>query len=192
MTTYRLFIAINLPTSLIEALTRVQQQLQTAQPLRWSKPTQMHLTLQFLGDTPTAKIDPLITALQQEIQGHYQPFGLQAQNLGVFPNLKRPTVVWAGVGGDLDRLHQLQQSVVAATQPLGLIPEKRAFSPHLTLARTDQRARSTDYRHIAELIGEQQAKIGLIGAFTVNGITLMQSQLRSGGAIYTALAEIAF
>jgi 2'-5' RNA ligase len=190
--TYRLFIAIKLPPTLIEALTKVQAGLRAAPAVRWSQPAQMHLTLQFLGDTSPAKIDPLIAALQQKIQGHYQPFSLQAQGLGVFPNLKRPRVIWAGLSGDTTRLHQLQQSVITATQSLGFAPEKRPFSPHLTLGRIKQRTQATDYSKLAQIVRDHQANIGLIGQFSVAQVSLMRSQLKPGGAIYTALAEIPF
>jgi 2'-5' RNA ligase len=62
MTDYRLFIAIELPPPVSQALSSLQDRLQAARPVRWIKPAQIHLTLQFLGETPAAKIDPLVAA----------------------------------------------------------------------------------------------------------------------------------
>lgn len=190
MSTYRLFVAIELPPDLIQTLVGLQDALKEARPARWVKPAHMHLTLQFLGDVPVAQNKALIAALNETIPTQNQPFDLVAAGIGVFPSLKRPRVIWAGIEGDVPALNALQAGVVQATQSMGISPDKRPFNAHLTLGRVDRRAKSQDYHQIGQLIGQKQKRIGRIGLIRVTQIRLMRSQLKSGGPIYTSLAEI--
>jgi len=189
MPDYRLFIAIPLPSSVTQALASLQAQLQTARPVRWTKPAQIHLTLQFLGDVPTTKIDGLIMALQKTVSPQ-SAFRLTVETIGVFPNLKRPRVIWAGISGETERLQQLHAAVIGATQQLGFTPETRPFKAHLTLGRTDKRATGRDYAHISRIIAQQQEQIGHIAPLPVSYISLIRSQLKPTGPIYTPLADI--
>ena len=187
--TYRLFIAIELPDQIIQALSTVQDQLRAARPVRWTPKNHLHLTLQFLGDTPVTQVDPLVAALAHRLHGH-APFSLTATGLGVFPSLKRPRVIWVGLGGDLPGLTHLQAEVVKASQPLGFEPESRPFKPHLTLGRVNNRAGGGDYARLAALIEQRQAALKPLGRFAVNRVSLIRSQLKPGGAVYTVLATV--
>jgi 2'-5' RNA ligase len=186
---YRLFIAIELPQPTIDALTKLQNQLRRAQAVRWVRPTQMHLTLQFLGDVAVANIDRLSAALNKTIPPN-PAFTLSIEGLGAFPNLKRPRVVWAGVGGELKQLTQLHQATIDATQTIGIQPEDRPFNAHLTLGRANQKARSLDYQQLSEVLSRYQSQVGQLATFSVEHVSLIRSQLQPDGHIYTTLAEI--
>lgn len=190
MAEYRLFIAVELPQSALKALTEIQTRLQEARPVRWSKETQMHLTLQFLGNVPAAKANQIVAALEERVPSQNHPFELTVNGIGAFPNLKRPRVIWAGVRGETGRLQTLQTRVVEATRQIGFSPETRPFKAHLTLGRTDKRARSQEYAQIGRVIRRQQERIDHIAPFSVDHISLIRSQLKPAGAIYTTLAEI--
>ena len=190
MSTYRLFVAIDLPPDLIEALLKLQDRLREARPVRWVKPAHMHLTLQFLGAVPLTQIDPLTAALEKNISGQKRPFGLVTAGIGVFPSLKRPRVIWAGIAGDVPALNALQAGVVQATEAMGISSDKRPYKAHLTLGRVDKRAKSQDYHQIGQLIRQKQGSIGQVGSIQVTQIHLIRSQLKPGGPIYTTLAEI--
>ena len=192
MTDYRLFIAVELPPTLIEALGRVQAQLRDARPVRWTKPAQMHLTLQFLGDVPASRVAQIVTALEGSVPPQNRPFELTAGGLGVFPAPKRPRVIWVGVGGEVKDLGRLHASVLEATQTVGFAAEKRPFKAHLTLGRVDKRARGQDYAQISRVIRDHREDIGPIGTFVVDHISLIRSQLKPTGPLYTTLAEISF
>ena len=187
--TYRLFIAIELPQPAITALTTLQKQLRDTPSIRWVKPTQMHLTLQFLGDVKVTELDRLIAAMNRTIPQN-PAFSLNIDGLGAFPNIKRPRVIWAGVKGELKQLTRLYQSTVDATQTIGIQPENRPFNAHLTLGRANQKVRSQDYKQISEVLTRYQLQIGRLATISVEQVSLIRSQLKPGGPTYTNLAEI--
>lgn len=131
----RLFIAVRLPAELGKILGQecagLSSRLKFA---KWTHPLDYHITLQFLGDTPKEKISELLEALK-EICGRQVPFKLQLCEWGTFGSREAPKVLWAGVSGELEKLQDLQRSVVSATVALGFRAEERTYAPHLTLAR---------------------------------------------------------
>ena len=132
----RAFVAIELPDRAKDALARVVGELRAAQlgGLRAVRPEGIHLTLKFLGDVPADRIDA-IGAAAERAAGHHTPFALLLSGVGAFPSGRAPRVLWAGIAGDLDSLGALQASVDGCLADLGFARERRAFNPHLTLAR---------------------------------------------------------
>ena len=117
----RLFTGIDLPTAVVRALDELLDRLRPTARIKWSPPANLHVTTRFIGEWPEARLPELRAALAA-LPSH-PPIPIQIRNLGYFPNPKSPRVFWAGVEASPD---------LAA---LGLEPEKRGFSPHLTLAR---------------------------------------------------------
>lgn len=133
--TERLFIAVKLPSELQEILGEKCNELsQEIHFSKWTHPEDYHITLQFLGDTHKKDIPALMKVLK-EVGKQCMPFQLSLQEIGTFGVPTSPRVLWAGVSGELEKLHQLQQAVLAATFPLGFTAEKSEYKPHLTLAR---------------------------------------------------------
>ncbi|HEY84882.1 MAG TPA: RNA 2',3'-cyclic phosphodiesterase [Chloroflexi bacterium] len=186
-THYRLFIAIDLPPEARQSLARVQDKLKSVRAIRWAKPQQIHLTLQFLGDTPIARVEAISDALQLEVSS-LSSLGLTLNGVGVFPNPKRPRIIWAGLGGEGDALKALHRAVISATQTVGFQAEKRPFKPHLTIGRVQKWAKSSDYAAIRQVI--QRNPIAEIATFSVDHISLIRSQLKPTGPIYTQLARV--
>jgi 2'-5' RNA ligase len=187
----RLFIAIELPTDVCEALAALQKQLQPAdraRAIRWSAISSIHLTLKFLGDTPSDRVPTIELALQEATKGH-KSFELHVDGAGCFPDMRRPRVVWAGVGGDLDSLHTLRDAVERTVSPLGYPTEARPFSAHLTLGRARQEAS----RDALAAIGRQveAVKPSVLASWHVEGISLMRSELKPSGAVYKQVAHVA-
>ena len=183
----RSFIAIELPQQLKLELSRLQAGLQTDRPrVKWVAAEGIHLTLKFLGNVPAGKIDA-VTQVMTASAARSSPFQLDVGGLGAFPNLKRVQVVWVGLGGQLDRLKSLQQSLESGLEPLGFAAEKRSFSPHLTLARVGNEATPAERQHLGELIAATD--FASQSAIRVNGIVLMRSQLTPRGAIYSRMAS---
>lgn len=187
----RLFIAITLPDDLRKALSVARRQLQrklTAYPLRWAPIENMHLTLKFLGDTDPARIDAIVKNLNR-VAARHRAFSLAVGGLGVFPDAKRPRVLWVGVRDDDRRLLHLAADVDRALAKSGWQREKRPFSGHLTLARVKKMARNSERRalgeHVATLRGYEK-----LGVLPVTALHLIRSQLQPNGAIYTDLARI--
>ncbi|MBP1989581.1 RNA 2',3'-cyclic phosphodiesterase [Paenibacillus eucommiae] len=131
----RLFVAVPVLSGIKHAVAGWIDEIKSHLPFRkWVHHEDLHITLQFLGDTPSERV-PHITQALEEISAVSTPLSLRVESLGFFGRPTQPAVLWAGVGGDVEGLHSLQQRVVSALMPLGFMPEERTFHPHLTLAR---------------------------------------------------------
>jgi 2'-5' RNA ligase len=183
----RSFVALDLPVGVHQALAALQQELQRiGAPISWVKPEKIHLTLKFLGDI----FPEQVTAIQEVLQtiaATTAPFRLQPVSCGAFPSLKQMRVVWAGLQGDQEPLHRLQQSVEQALVPLGFAVEDRPFRGHLTLGRV--KGRSHLYQLQQALLQRQSFQAE---AFDVADVVLYKSELRPDGARYTPLFRAVF
>src|SRR5437773_7767902 len=109
--TIRLFVAIELPGEVREALGRLQHELQRRglEKLRWVRPQGIHLTLKFLGATPSERVPAIQAALVDAVvdtASHELALG----RLGTFGG-SRPRVLWVDLHGELDAVQQLQERV---------------------------------------------------------------------------------
>jgi 2'-5' RNA ligase len=188
METIRAFVAIELDAALRSALGELQGRLRRA-PLarlgRWVNPAGIHLTLRFLGNVSTGSLSDLRAALRSAAR-EVAPFELALAGLGCFPNCRQPRVVWVGVQEPTGALGRLQCAVERELCALGFAPEGRAFRPHLTLARVRDQAYGRERAELGAWIDGET--VGRLGAMRVSEISLMRSDLRPGGAIYTRLA----
>jgi len=101
------------------------------------------------------------------------------------PNLRQVQIVWVGVDGEIKGLNQLQQDIERAISPLGFPTEKRAFAPHLSLARVRDTATVAERQSLGDLLVRTSltAPLNMI----VSSVSLIQSQLTPRGSIYTTL-----
>ncbi|NBD27916.1 RNA 2',3'-cyclic phosphodiesterase [Paenibacillus glycinis] len=130
-----MFIAVPLPDALKRMLGLRLSELRGKLDFRkWTNEADLHVTLQFLGVAAADRLPELKSALAA-VAARQQPFGLSIVGAGTYGLPERPRVLWAGIGGELDRLRELQREIVEATAPLGFAAEDRPYSPHLTLAR---------------------------------------------------------
>jgi 2'-5' RNA ligase len=181
----RLFVAIELPGEVREALGRLQHELQRRglEKLRWVRPEGIHLTLKFLGATPAEKAPAIQEALASAVIG-ISRHELALGKLGTFGG-GRPRVLWVDLVGDLDAVRELQERSETALNPLGFEREARSWSPHLTLARV----RPETAREVASPLGSAIAEAKpAAGAIPVREVCLMRSTLRPSGAVYERVA----
>ena len=185
----RSFIAIELPDELKLGLARLQDKLKSGrQPwMKWVDPYAIHLTLKFLGNIGVDSIDAITKAMETAVQ-EIPPFHLEVKDLGAFPNLRRVQVVWVGVGGEVDKLVQLQQRIESNLAPLGFTAEARSFTPHLTLARLRNQASLDERQRLGQLISS--TKFETAYSIEVEAINLMRSQLTREGAIYNRISSV--
>jgi 2'-5' RNA ligase len=187
--TIRSFIAIELP----EAVKTGLQQLQTELTLpRYSfvkcvAPEGIHLTLKFLGNISAEKVTD-ITGVMEQASQEVSPFQLQLTEVGAFPNMRRPRVLWVGIKGEVDKLVSWQQRIDNGLVPLGFAKEARPFAPHLTLARLRENCSPGDRLHFGEMVAGSHVEVDY--KFTVTSLNLMRSQLFPAGAVYSRLAEV--
>ena len=186
MSVIRAFIAIDLAPDIRRKLDQVSfglKQLMTEGLVRWVSADNIHLTLKFLGDVSVANLETLKEILRQEASA-CAPFDIRVEELGAFPTLHRPRVIWVNVHGPQE-LVALQQSIDEETARLGYAREERAFSPHLTLGRVSRRASPGEVRRLGEILASAHPEHP--GAMRVDAVHLFRSDLRPSGAVYTCL-----
>jgi 2'-5' RNA ligase len=172
----RAFVAVVPPPAVLEAVESLVESLRAPDDgLRWSRPDQRHLTLQFLGRV--AELDSLTESLDESLR-RVAPFALQLGGGGAFPAPKRASVVWLGASTGAAELDELAAAVTGATAPLGFATEDRPFRPHLTLARAP---RPRDLRPLVDRLGTDPAG----PPWTVERVVLFESVTRADGAMHT-------
>lgn len=132
METVRLFVGLALPTAIRETLARALDDWRRQLPeVHWEEPEALHITLQFVGNFPAARLPEMEGGLARV---KARSFALRCAGTGAFPDPKRPRLVWAGVAG-APELTQLAAAIAIALAPLGITAEARPFVPHISLAR---------------------------------------------------------
>lgn len=185
--TIRAFIAIELPPAVIALLGKVQQDLKSLRVgARWVRPENIHLTLKFLGNIDPPEAENICGAMTAAAKG-VAPLTLAVGGVGVFPDLKRPRVIWAGLGGKIQPLLELQRNLEDRLADVGFPKEKRSFKGHLTLGRFKEPADpATIRRAMAEysVMPSEQ--------FEARRIVLFKSDLNPSGAVYSHVKWVEF
>ncbi|HEX6014192.1 MAG TPA: RNA 2',3'-cyclic phosphodiesterase [Geminicoccaceae bacterium] len=177
----RLFIALDLPEDVLDALDRLCEGLPG---VRWSDPGQFHLTLRFLGEVEQGTFYEVGEALAGV---SHPPFELALKGLGQFPPRGAPHTLWAGVDDPAGTLPTLRRRIERALGEVGLEPERRKFAPHVTLGRfkaPPPEERLASYLFRRNLFRTER--------FPVSSFGLYSSQLRPEGSRYTLEADYDF
>ena len=180
----RLFTAIDLPPEVAEKIAVLLARLRPTARLKWSSVDNLHITTKFIGEWPQERLGELLFALGGLPARLPIPIGVRG--LGWFPNPRAPRVFWVGVEAG-PALAALARDTDRALAELGIAPESRPFSPHLTLARIKERTPLDSVRQaFASLPGEE------FGEFTADRFNLYQSELGPSGSVYTRIEELVF
>ena len=179
--TIRAFFAVKIPST--PALRKVLADLASlGTGVRSVAADNLHVTLKFLGDVDSAQVEGIGDAVRDIVIG--QPAcSLTIRGMGAFPRATRPAVVWAGLE-NAETLTAIANEFESLLQPLGFQPERRAFVPHLTLARVRNRPPET----LLELLQRHEATD--FGTGDVSTVDLIRSELRSEGPRYTVLESM--
>ena len=185
--TFRAFIAIDLPASAKSFLSEAQEALKLyGFRVKWVRPQNIHLTLKFLGETAPADTDKIAEAMTLAAKS-CPTVSLTAKGIGVFPNVRRPRVIWAGLNGQLETLANLQQTLDTHLADLGFARDTRAFKSHLTLGRVKGKIVSDRMKSAIDKLKEFESE-----PFEADQVILFKSELRPTGAVYTKVHGIAF
>jgi len=183
----RLFVSVDLPLELTEAVDSIQAEFSDTEGLRLTDPTQAHFTLTFLGDTDGERVDEIETAIQTAVDvADVDPFDCTIGGLGVFPSLEYITVIWAGVreGGGAAELTRLHNALETELTKLGFDAEPHEFRPHVTLARMDDARGKSLVRQVV------QETDPTVGTFRVETVRLTESTLTEAGPEYETVADV--
>ena len=183
----RCFIAIELPEAIKNTIADFISPLKPlSDGIKWVNPANMHITIKFLGHTPQDKIDMIKDTLIRQASS-FGPMDIGIKGTGAFPNLRRPSVLWAGLTypAELEQLHIALNEALITQHPAGDRDKVKKFRPHLTLGRIKR-----NVRDIKPVISELMALRGHeFGSFRAERIWLIKSDLTQTGPIYTPLAS---
>ena len=181
----RAFVAIDLEPQTVQRIAEAIDRLRPRIPgIRWLPPANFHLTLKFLGVVDEAKLEAIAAALEREFCP-FSCFTINAKGLGVFPDLKRPRILWVGLVGD--ELNALASRVENVLIPFGFAAERTAFTPHLTVGRW------REFKGFPKELGDEIEKWRGhdFGRSNVDEVILFQSVLKPEGAVYRPLKVVA-
>lgn len=176
----RTFIAINLPENIKQALADLVFKLKKLNPgpIKWVKPEIIHLTLRFLGYLDENQLHK-VKEILNEITPNYSTFKLQLKEIGGFPNLNRPRVIFVGLKDlSLQTLSDYQKNLGEDLKKAGFRVEERPWQMHLTLARL----------RTPDSINLPKEKIPSL-KFQIKSIDLMKSELFRQGPRYTVVEQ---
>lgn len=178
----RLFIAIEIPDPVKEALEALQAELRKARAeVSWIRPANIHLTIKFLGEVAEERLDAIVRATVAAAS-HHPPAVLGLSGVGVFDE-RRPRIVWAGLKGDLEVVERVWFDLDERLGEAGFTRESRPFRPHLTIGRFKTP------RGAPELIAMASAYALPDVRFVATEMVIVHSRLHPAGARYTALAR---
>ena len=181
----RLFVAINLPDAVRNAIYADAARLRAASPgVKWVAPSLLHLTLKFLGQQDDSLVGEFERGLASVASRHPR-LEVQTRELGAFPNFRRPRVVWVGMTGT-EALAALAGDVDRMFATFGIAAESRPFRAHLTLGRVKHEMTAVEARTLEAAARAARRPRG----FSVRTIDLMQSELGPGGSKYSVLAAV--
>ena|SRR3989338_9370132 len=183
----RIFIAIELTEEIKDALAQIQARLKySGADVKWVERGNIHLTLKFLGEVPEKKIEEAALELDAAAK-ESKPFDMDIKEIGVFPKIDFPQVVWVGLDRGASEAKGLAQKIDERLERLGFARESRPFSPHLTIGRVKSSKNK-------QALKERILSTNVEGCLSqrVESVILFQSSLTSTGPIYTMLHESKF
>jgi 2'-5' RNA ligase len=184
----RLFIAVDISDEARDAAARYIEQMDekfTHVSAKWERTEKLHLTLKFLGSVEEHLI-PKIKGLVDLSAAEAKSFVVEIAGTGAFPSAKNPRVLWLGVHEPTGAMNEMAKHIDGGCAQIGFEPEKRAFEPHLTLARI------RDARKAGELGREHvENKFGPV-SFTCCQLIIYESHLGRDGSTYEKLHAAKF
>ncbi|MBA2467558.1 MAG: RNA 2',3'-cyclic phosphodiesterase [Sphingomonas sp.] len=172
---HRLFVAIRPPEAIRD---RLVDAMGDSPELRWVGDEQLHLTLRFIGEVETPLADDIALALRRL---RFAPFALSIAGVGLFEK-RGGGALWAAVSPK-EPLAVLAAKIDRACVGAGLEPERRAFHPHITLARWNRRSAPAAHAFL------ERRRALAVPPFAVDRFILYESRLSRHGPHYEAVAE---
>jgi 2'-5' RNA ligase len=183
MAKIRSFVAFELSSSVLSRIGQIQERLRSCRAgVRWVAVDRIHITLKFLGNIEEEQITD-VASIMEEVAGRERPFTLSVREVGAFPSIRNPRVIWLGLHGWEERLGPIQRELTTRLEAIGFPPEERPYRPHLTLGRVKSLKGKGDLVDLMERYRQVDA-----GSFVVDHIVLFRSDLRPTGPIYTPLS----
>ena len=188
----RLFVAIDLDPEIRERVARFGEGMRSLAPdVRWTPAESWHITLKFIGEVDAGTLEQVKDQLAR-VNG--APANIGVRGTGFFPAPRSARVFWAGVQAD-SSLIAVAEGVDRVLGAIGIPFEERAFTPHLTLARTGSGRPGRDKADGANnKFARLQQRLDKMpeaefGTMTAREFILYQSKTSPKGSLYTKLAR---
>lgn len=183
----RIFIAIEVSPKIRDALAQIQSHLKySGVDVKWVEEKNIHLTLKFLGEISEEKCEK-VKSILDEIGKTIKPFEISIKDIGAFPKIDYPRVIWVGLEKGVKESTELAVKVDEVLLKIGFQKETRPFAAHLTIGRVRS---PKNKQALKEKIGTCQLPIAK--PQTISSVMLFQSTLNPKGPIYTKLHEAKF
>lgn len=185
----RCFLAATLSSDVLRAVEAIGHELaerarSLGARLRWVPTENLHLTLKFFGELPSASVPAIERELRLLLQDE-APIEVSLAGVGAFPSARRARVLWLGVHDASTRLHALHARLEQTWEALGFAREAKPFAPHLTLARAPGESRVDT----SALVNPERV---VVARFALRELILFESELTPRGAQHTPLTRAAF
>ncbi|MBS3764969.1 RNA 2',3'-cyclic phosphodiesterase [Candidatus Bipolaricaulota bacterium] len=182
----RTFFSLELPESVKNQIKSAGQSIEGPAYVKWVSEDNLHITLKFLGEVDRGRI-PEIKERAEGTASRSEPFEFNIDKLGGFPNLNFPKVIWLGSSSPPDEILRLHDDLEESLFGLGFEKEDRDYVPHITLGRTKE-----DDESKIEQLGRniEQLNFDSTWKVPVEHLTLMESELKSDGPVYTPLFRV--
>ncbi len=185
----RMFLALDINDSIRKKLSQLKTSL--AKQVKgckanWVAPENLHVTLKFLGEVEDGKINDVCQAVS-EVASRFNAIEFDVKGIAALPESGPLRMFWADVTEPSGEMARLFTEIELALQPLRFDRERRAFRPHITLARVNRTADPKAAREIVAGLAEEN-----IGHVRAGGVTIYTSVLTRQGPIYTPMAEPKF
>ena len=167
----RLFVAIRPPRAIRDLLLSAMGGISGA---RWQNDDQLHITLRFIGEVDRRQAEDIDAALRSV---RHARFEVRLSGVGSFEKRGQPSAVWAGVTPAV-ALATLHKKIDQALVRVGLEPERRAYLPHVTLARLGRSAGPIG--GFLEQAGDLSTPLFMVADFA-----LFESDLTAEAAVYS-------
>jgi 2'-5' RNA ligase len=179
---FRAFISADISPS--DSLAALLDQLRESRAdIKVVRPTNLHFTLKFLGDTEEELVD-VITDRMRESVGGTQAFKIKLKGIGAFPSMSNIRVIWIGIE-DGRHLTGLAARLDSSLEEIGLERDRKGFKPHLTVAR----ARGSRGLDIVQGLIVANA-VTDFGGYSIDKIVLKKSTLTPQGPRYSNISEV--
>mgnify|MGYP001567170522 FL=1 len=181
----RTFIAIDLCDEFKETIALIQRDLKELDlDISWVKRDNLHLTLKFLGNVAPDKIPSVIETFQSTFK-NFPSFTVELADLGAFPRVDKPQILWVGLKEETSVLQNIADSVENNFTPLGFSKEASAFEPHITIGRLRSNKNTS---LLSDKLRNYTFPSGIRQEMTC--ATLYKSVLSSQGPSYEELARM--
>ncbi len=182
----RTFFCLEVPEEIRKRMAELSEDIYQPAYVKWVEPGNLHITLKFLGEVERSRVGEIREAASSAVEGN-SAFMIKIDRLGAFPDPGYPKVIWLGSSSEPAEIHELHSDLEEEMEGLGFDSEDRDYIPHVTLGRTKEK---NDGR-IKDMGRELDSfSAGEVWGVDVNELTLMESELKRHGPVYTPVFKL--